>query len=166
MSADPTVLPDILSDGLKVVFCGSAAGTKSAAKGAYYAGPGNRFWETIYRVGLTPRLLAPHEFATLRDYGIGLTDMAKSEFGPDSGLSALAYDPAGFRAKILRYEPAAVAFNGKGAGRAWSRDAALGYGRQSEGIGDSAVFVLPSTSGMARRYWEESYWWELAGFVA
>ena len=58
----PDVLPDVLAPGLHVVFCGSAAGAVSARVGAYYAGPGNRSWPTLHRVGLTPRLLAPTEF--------------------------------------------------------------------------------------------------------
>ena len=61
----PDVLPDVLGPGLRIVFCGSAAGAVSARVGAYYAGPGNRFWPTLHRVGLTPRLLAPAEFRTV-----------------------------------------------------------------------------------------------------
>jgi len=38
------ILPDLLASNLKIVFCGSAAGTKSAENKAYYAGPGNRFY--------------------------------------------------------------------------------------------------------------------------
>lgn len=31
------ILPDVLKPGLKVVFCGTAAGNRSATNGAYYA---------------------------------------------------------------------------------------------------------------------------------
>ena len=55
-------LPDVVLPGLKVVFCGTAAGTRSAQVGAYYAGRGNKFWRTLFQVGLTPRPLDPHEF--------------------------------------------------------------------------------------------------------
>ena len=41
------VLPDILQPGLRVVFCGTAAGRASAKARAYYAGPGNSFWKTL-----------------------------------------------------------------------------------------------------------------------
>jgi uracil DNA glycosylase superfamily protein len=53
------VLPDVLAPGLRVVFCGYAPGTASARTGAYYAGPGNRFWITLREVGLTPLLIRP-----------------------------------------------------------------------------------------------------------
>ncbi|GEO17500.1 hypothetical protein [Microvirga aerophila] len=36
-------LPEVLLPNLKIVFCGTAAGNRSAASGAYYAQPGNRF---------------------------------------------------------------------------------------------------------------------------
>ena len=50
---DMMVLPDLIADDLDVVFRGTAAGTASAVKGAYYAGPGNVFWPTLYAIGLT-----------------------------------------------------------------------------------------------------------------
>jgi len=163
--AGAAVLPDLLDHGLKVVFCGSAAGAASAAAGAYYAGPGNRFWPLLHRLGLTPRELAPRQFARLLEFGLGLTDLAKRESGADAALSAAAYDLAAFKAKVLRYAPGAVAFNGKAPARAWFEGAALDYGRQAARIGGAAVFVLPSTSGAARRYWDESYWRTVAEFV-
>jgi double-stranded uracil-DNA glycosylase len=63
-----SILPDVLAPNLKVVFCGTAAGTQSAEVGAYYAGRGNKFWRTLYEIGLTPRQLAPHEFTSLPLY--------------------------------------------------------------------------------------------------
>jgi TDG/mug DNA glycosylase family protein len=36
---------------------------------------------------------------------------------------------------------------------------------QDERIGSTAVFVLPSTSGAARRYWDESHWHALCAYV-
>jgi len=59
------MLPDVLRPGLRVVFCGTAAGAKSAQVRAYYAGPGNQFWATLSRVGLTRRRLAPREYGDL-----------------------------------------------------------------------------------------------------
>ena len=49
------ILPDVLGPGLALVICGSAAGTASARAGAYYAGPGNRFWWILAHSGLTER---------------------------------------------------------------------------------------------------------------
>ncbi|HZD25791.1 MAG TPA: mismatch-specific DNA-glycosylase [Alphaproteobacteria bacterium] len=154
-------LPDVLAPGLKVVFCGSAAGTVSARLGAYYAGPGNRFWPTLYRVGLTPRLLAPQDFRDLPRYGLGLTDMAKRYAGADAGIRRGHDDPQALRAKILRIRPRVLAFVGKRPARALlGRSPA--YGRQPEMLGDAEIWVLPSPSGAARRWWDEAPWQALA----
>ena len=58
-------------------------------------------------------------------------------------------------------EPANLAFNGKNAARgALERD--VTYGPQEEQLGGAAVWVLPSTSGAARRFWDIGPWQELA----
>ena len=158
----PDVLPDVLGPDLRIVFCGSAAGAASAREGAYYAGPGNRFWPTLHRVGLTPRLLAPAEFRCVRRYGIGLTDLCKTESGSDAGLSGEADDKAALSAKIARHRPAILAFNGKRAACVFLGAARLAYGEQVPRIGETAVHVLPSTSGAARRWWDDAFWRRVA----
>ena len=159
------VLDDVLAPGLRAVICGSAASAASARAGAYYANPQNRFWRTLYEVGLTPRELAPAECRRLRDHGIGLTDLAKNESGADWTLSRSAYDPGGLAARIAPLAPGALAFNGKAPAVAFFGDAALAYGRQPSGLGAIPVFVLPSTSPAARRYWDIAPWRDFAGFV-
>ena len=159
------VLSDVLGPGLCIVFCGSAAGAVSARVGAYYAGPGNMFWPTLYRVGLTPRVLAPTEFRTVLRYGIGLTDLCKTESGSDAELSRQTDDAAALSAKIARYEPAVLAFNGKRAARVFLGAETLDYGEQARCIGGTAIHVLPSTSGAARRWWDETFWRRVADAV-
>jgi TDG/mug DNA glycosylase family protein len=159
------ILPDVLAPGLRVVFCGVAPGRVSAARGAYYAGPGNRFWPTLHRVGLTPRLFAPHEYPRVLALGIGLTDVCKTAFGADHELAREAFDAAGFAAKMDRYRPRAIAFDGKFAAMMALGVKAIPYGRQPEPLHGAALFVLPSPSGRARRFWDERYWSEVAHFV-
>ncbi len=155
------VLPDVLVEDLSVVFCGTAVGQRSAERKAYYAGPGNQFWPTLWEVGLTPVKLLPEEYAMLPHYGIGLTDLVKISSGSDQSLIKSHYDVPGFRAKIEAYAPRVVAFNGKKAA-----ETALGcsveYGKQLAVIGTSEVWVLPSTSGAARGFWDITYWQRLA----
>jgi TDG/mug DNA glycosylase family protein len=160
-----SVLPDVLAPGLKVVFCGTAVGNQSARVGAYYARPGNQFWKVLFRIDLTPRLLAPHEFHLLLEYGIGLTDLAKTRFGSDSNLTASDFGRGALLVKIKRFAPKALAFNGKRAAKEFYNRHYVDYGRWPEPLGQTVVFVLPSTSGAARRYWDESCWRELADFV-
>lgn len=150
-----------MAPGLRIVFCGSAAGRISALKGAYYAGPGNLFWPTLAKVGLTPRRLAPHEFRRLPEFSLGLTDLCKSASGADAELPRGTDDPEALRAKILRYQPGILAFVGKRPAQIM-----LGrvpdYGPQPERLGATRIHVLPSPAGTARRYWDERWWWTLA----
>ena len=162
------VLQDILEEDLRVVFCGTAVGPKSAEVGAYYAGPGNKFWSILFVTRLTPHTLDPHEFRTLTKFGIGLTDVVKSQAGTDRRISrATEDDIANLRAKIEEHAPKAVAFNGKKAAT-WfyniKSTSLVDYGRQPERIGRTTVFVLPSTSATSG-HWDESPWHELAEFL-
>ena len=107
------ILPDLLSPGLDLVICGTAAGYRSAEVGAYYAHGSNKFWRILAEIGLTPRQLKPDEYPLLPKFGIGLTDLAKYYRGADSGLADGDLDITGFRNKIESICPHILAFNGK-----------------------------------------------------
>ena len=148
------VLPDVLEPGVKVVFCGSAVGGVSAQRGAYSAHPGNQFWRVLHRVGLTPRQLRPEEYPTLPQFGIGLTDVVKRVSGrdaeiPDEQLTSKKGRLA-LRAKMKRFQPLALAFNGMKAAKVFLDSPCVSNGRQPERVGPTEIFVLPSTSGAAR----------------
>lgn len=160
-AARQDVLPDVLAPGLVLLLCGSAPGTFSARVGAYYAKPGNAFWPTLHRVGLTPRQLAPAEFTSLPDYGIGLTDLGKHAFGADHELPPGAYDTARLDATVLRWRPRLLAFTAKAPARAFL-GRAVATGPQPERIGETEIWVLSSPSGRARRFWDEAAWQALA----
>jgi TDG/mug DNA glycosylase family protein len=156
-----SVLRDVLAPDLRVVFCGTAVGSASARRSAYYAGPGNAFWRTLFEVGLTPGLLQPEEFETITRYGLGLTDLAKTVSGADNILSDEHFDRSGLRGKIERFHPRVMAFTSKRAGAEYIRGP-VGYGLLEETIGATALFVLPSPSGAARRFWSMRPWQDLA----
>lgn len=161
------VLPDVLAPGLRVVFCGTAPGTRSARDGAYYAHPGNHFWRTLFEVGLTPRLFAPSEFPGVLEFGIGLTDVAKYHFGSDAELPRSAFDAETLHRKLTRYRPRIIAFTSKNAARAGLAIASreLDYGEQDQHIANARVFVLPSPSGQARGFWDIAPWRVLAAMA-
>lgn len=155
------VLPDVLTPNLRVVFCGTAAGKASALARAYYANPGNRFWRALHEARFTPRRFEPHEFAQLPAHGMGLTDLAKHVYGNDDELTRDAFDIEALVRKLARYRPTWVAFTSKNAAQhALAR--AVNYGEQAERVAASRVFVLPSPSGHAARYWHMAPWIELA----
>lgn len=161
-AADAHVLPDVLQPGLRLVFCGTAAGTRSATEGAYYAHPGNLFWRALFEAGFTPRRFAPAEFVLLPQLGIGLTDLAKHHSGNDAQLPRGAFDIAALAAKIEALQPRLLAFTSKAAAGAALGRPITAYGAQAERIGQTQVFALPSPSGQARRHWTIAPWRELA----
>ena len=161
-----TILPDILTQGMRVVFCGTAPAEASARVGHYYAGPGNRFWKTLHEIGLTgDRVFTPAEFESLSRYGIGLTDLAKHAVGTDDCIEAADFDVAALRSKILEHSPQALVFNGKNAARGFL-GRRVEYGLQPECVGSTEIFVLPSTSAAARRYWSLAPWRQMATRLA
>jgi len=162
------LIPDVLTDGLSVVFCGSALGDVSWERRAYYANPGNRFWQTLAEVGLTPRRLAAEEYPRLVDWGIGLTDLVKTDHGQDAHIfdSHVDLDKARrlLRVKVLQWQPRVLAFTSRTVA-AQFLERRTGTGRQQECFGWTVVWVLPSTSGLARRFFDIGPWQDLARFV-
>ena len=161
-AAETDILQDLLRPGLRLVICGTAPSTRSAAVGAYYAGRGNKFWRTIHAVGLTPRLLTPEEWRSLDALDIGFTDLVKRHSGMDKDLPPGSFDAARVRALIEKHQPGALAFNGKAAARAFLGRGPVDYGRQKALIGGTAIWVLPSTSGAAAGAWSIEPWHALA----
>jgi double-stranded uracil-DNA glycosylase len=161
-------LPDTLRDNLDVVFVGTAAGRRSAEVGIYYAHGGNYFWPTLWQVGMTPRRFAPQDFARLQDLGIGFTDLSKFGCGMDHDVSITRDDLAAFTEKMRAHTPRAIAFTSKKAASLWLRRRTdrIRYGQQKRRPSDmSEVFVLPSPSSAARRYWNIAPWHELSDWL-
>jgi double-stranded uracil-DNA glycosylase len=160
-------LPDQLQENLRLVFVGTAASTRSADVGHYYAHPGNRFWRAIHEVGLTPRRFEPREFPALLEFGIGLTDLCKSGAGMDHQALAFPVDIPAFREKMRRYRPKTIAFTSKKAASLFygRPTKAVGLGRQPPSEGFPEIFVLASPSGAASGSWSVQPWQEMADWI-
>lgn len=158
------ILPDHLAPGLRVVFCGSAAGRVSALAGHYYANPGNRFWAMLADTGLTPRRLAPTEDHLMPGLGLGLTDLAKTAFGQDAEIPPGAWDRPGLIARVMQARPARLAFTSLTAARLALGRPGLGAGRLAPDptLPGIALWALPSPSGLARSHFSPLPWHDLA----
>lgn len=146
-------LPDLIAPDLALLFVGYNPSVHSARRGHYYAGPGNQFWRLLALAGLTPRVLTPEEDQTLLALGIGITDLCPI---PTPGIDDLprAVAEAGrgpLAAKIARYRPRIVSFNGKATFARFFGRPPIDWGIQDRRIGDapSLVYVTPSSSGRA-----------------
>ena len=95
---------------------------------------------------------------------IGLTDVCKVRSGSDAEVGGGHFDVAGLQRRIAAAAPAHLAFNGKNAGRA-ALGRAVAYGRQPERLGGAATWILPSTSGAARGFWDSEPWRQLGAAV-
>jgi TDG/mug DNA glycosylase family protein len=161
------ILPEHLRPGLKLVFCGTAAGRQSALQKAYYAHPQNKFWRTLEAVGLTPGRFAAQDYPALWELGIGLTDIAKFAYGMDHQLPRHSLGPkaaAALCARILKIAPGHLAFTSLTAGRAVLGKKAV-PGEQAEKLGSTRVWVLPSPSPLADNHWDIAPWRALAKAV-
>jgi mismatch-specific thymine-DNA glycosylase len=146
-------LPDYLRPGLDLVFVGINPGLRSAAAGHHYAGPGNHFWPLLHESGLVPEPLTAADDARVLAWGIGLTNMVKRPSPGIADLSAaeLCAGAARLRAKLLRYRPRVICFNGKKIYEVFA-GAPARLGRQAEMAGTSIVYVMPSTSPRGASY--------------
>ncbi len=158
------ILPDLLQPELTLVFCGTAPSHRSAQAQAYYAHKGNLFWPTLWQAGFIPEPLTPAQYPELPCHGIGLTDLNKQQSGVDRELDLAAFDVDGLRQKILQYQPRILAFTSKHGASVFFQAKSLEYGEQVEKIGDTRMWVLPSTSGSARSHWQrlQGHWYALA----
>jgi TDG/mug DNA glycosylase family protein len=160
------VLRDLLQEQLQIVLCGTAAGTTSAAERAYYAHRQNKFWKILHETGLTPGLLQPRQYRNLLQHRIGLTDLVKAGAGMDRATlpRLTAADRQRLNDSIAAFRPRFLAFTSKTAGQKFFDDK-RDYGEQIERIGDTRIWILPSTSGAANGSWRPEIWHRFADEV-
>lgn len=147
-------VPDLIRPGLKVLFVGINPSLYSAAVRHHFARPGNRFWPTLYRAGLTPRLLEPAEERKLLEAGYGITNVVPYATAAASELTHEELRAGGRRliGKLRRYRPAIVAVLGIGAYRLAFDKRHAQLGRQAELLGGCELWVLPNPSGLNANY--------------
>ena len=154
------VLADLLYAEVRLVVC-STAGDRSADPAPSNTGPGNQFWDMLYRVGVTPRVLKPADFMRLHDYGIALADLTKDGLDGDPDAAATAVGAAALWARIEQTQPLVLAFNGKRTAQLFlGRAAAYGYQPGCD-IGRTRIYVAPSMAGVARGAWSDGLWQEV-----
>jgi len=136
---------------VRVLFVGINPGVRSAQTGHHFAGFSNRFWKLLYESRLVPEPIDFRDDDRLPEWGFGITNIVAR---PTPGIDTLRPEEyvAGrlrLRRKVLKYRPLIVALVGVTVFRAMfpERRDAVRLGRQTERIGDSAVFVLPNPSG-------------------
>jgi TDG/mug DNA glycosylase family protein len=154
-------LPDLLRDGLDIVFVGINPSLYSVQQGHYFARKLNRFWPCFSRSTLSAPIrhalnlerLEPIHDALLPDHGFGFTDLVKRATANirDLAPGELVAGADSLIAKLDRYRPRIVCLHGVTIYRAVAPALGLplapfGLGPQSRRIGGSALFVVPNPS--------------------
>ncbi len=142
-------LDDFLRPGLRAVITGTIAAWHRAEQEHYYAGAGNQFWVLLHASGLVPERLEPADDHRVTDFGIGLTDLVRTEPSPPG--EPPRFDLASFTRKLVRARPLVVAFVSKTAATSYARAAGerrpRGYGPLDWDVAGAPGFVLPGPSG-------------------
>lgn len=152
----PDLIPEPGEPALRLLFVGINPGLWTAATGAHFARPGNRFYPALAAAGITDRLIdasagyAARDRAHLLARGVGITNLV-----PRASARAAELRPEELRAAppriadlVSRLGPKVVAVVGLSAYRVAYRDPRARAGRQEETLGPAALFVLPNPSGL------------------
>ena len=146
-------LPDILEQGLKVLFVGFNPGLRSAEKGHHYAGPSNRFWQFLFTAGLTPEKLDYSRDWQLPEYGYGSTNIVDRPSRAASEITREEYlaGRESLRELLDTYRPLVACYVGAGVYKAFVGRERQDWGRQPNQIVNGVIdFVAPSPSGLNR----------------
>lgn len=147
-------LSEILAPGLSAVFCGLNPALSAARDGHNFSNRSNRFWRVLHLAGFTPRLLRADEEREILKYGLGLTSAVARPTKSASELNSHDYVSAApaLESKIKAFAPANLAFLGKAAYAAISRQAHIEWGKQPDEFAGASVWVLPNPSGLNRAF--------------
>jgi len=117
----------------------------SAAAGAHFANPRNDFWRLLHTARFTSRLYEPSEQFELLNEGIGITNAAYRTTPGSGDLRRGDFDAERLERIAAELRPEWLGFVGKEAYRgAFGERPELGL--QERTLGDTRLFVLPSTS--------------------
>jgi len=150
VAAAGRTVPDVIGQGLRVLFCGINPGLYSGATGHHFARPGNRFWPALFGARFTDRILQPWEERELLVGRYGITNLVARATASAAELSKEEFLAGARRLerKVKRYAPTWVAVVGIGAYRiAFERPRAV-IGPQPERLGPARLWLLPQPSGL------------------
>ena len=149
-------LPDLVGDGLKLLFVGINPGLWTAAVQTHFAHPANRFYPALLAAGIIEHRIDPGAGMTDADRasfvsrGLGITNLVAQATARADELSAEDLRAGGARLveHVQQWRPAVVAVLGITAYRSAFGVRKAVVGRQPEPIGDAQLWVVPNPSGL------------------
>ena len=120
-------LPDLAGPGMQLLLVGINPGLWSAAAGAPFARPGNRFYPALHRAGIVDRATARADELTADELraGVGVLE-----------------------AKVAEWRPRVVAVLGITAYRTAFGEPEAALGRQGRELAGAELWALPNPSGL------------------
>lgn len=149
-------MPDLVGPDCRLLFVGINPGLWTAATGAHFARPGNRFYPALHAAGIVDRVvdasagLSDTDRDLLFDAGIGITNVAARATATAGELSdaELRAGGAALIGRVEQIAPRVVAVAGITAYRtAFGRRKAR-PGKQDERLGGVELWVVPNPSGL------------------
>ncbi len=149
-------VPDLAAPGLRLLFVGINPGLWTAATGAHFARPGNRFYPALAAAGITDRIIdasegfRPGDLEHLIERGVGITNLVNRATARADELAAeeLREGAERLRRNVAAWGPVVVAVAGITAYRqAFGLPRAVA-GRQPEDLGGAQLWVVPNPSGL------------------
>ncbi|WP_082956622.1 mismatch-specific DNA-glycosylase [Mycobacterium sp. E787] len=148
-------LPDLISDGVRLLFVGINPGLRTVAVQAHFAPRGNRFWPALHRAGITDHLIdASSGFVPAdRDYllrrGIGITNLVeRASAGADElTVAELVEGRRKLDRTVRKYSPKVVAVLGITAFRDAFGERRANPGKQVSPYPATELWVVPNPSG-------------------
>ena len=148
-------LPDLIADGVRLLFTGINPGLRSVAVQGHFAPRGNRFYPALLRAGITDHLIdasagmSAADRAYLLDLGVGITSLvARATASADElGPAELIEGARALAERVRRFRPHAVAILGVTAYRTAFASPRASLGRQPADLGGSQLWVVPNPSG-------------------
>lgn len=140
-------LPDTIGPGMRLLVCGLNPSLHSADLGVGFGRGGNRFWPAALAAGLVSVDRDPRH--ALSEHGIGMTDLVKRATPRAAEITADEFRDGLARVERLCawLQPAAVCMVGLAGWRA-AADRTAVAGWQDRLLGETPVYVMPSTSGL------------------
>jgi TDG/mug DNA glycosylase family protein len=146
-------LPDLIADGVRLLFTGINPGLLSVAVQGHFAPRGNRFYPALLRAGLTDHLIdasagmSAADRAYLLDQGIGITSLVARATASADELGPAELIEGARAQRVRRFGPHAVAILGVTAYRTAFASPRASLGRQPADLGGSQLWVVPNPSG-------------------
>lgn len=149
-------VPDLVGPGLRLLFVGINPGLWTAAAGAHFARPGNRFFPALLRAGLVDRAIDPRDGLSRDDHdhlverGIGITNLVRRATARADELTTEELRDGADRVArtVAAHRPAVVAVLGITAYRTGFRAPRATAGRQPDDLAGAALWVAPNPSGL------------------